>query len=489
MGKRFSIIFILLTCFCFIKHGAAQSYLNLDVAQNFSTFKFSHDPFETNDFSSPNPDYSEISTTAFGIGYKNFHSSGAFVGGGLGFRKGGASLVYKKINYLWNLQYIDIKAGIGYQYDRWRIKPFASVMPYYAYLLNAKQSIGLNYYDIKADKALKNFDLGIFLSLGGNVALSHYIAIYAEYSYNLGLKNIEPTEDQYLYNRGFAFKIGLSINVSNFKSMQDNSVKQSYDNAVKNNLDNFTPPNENILVTSSNNTEIKKNIANSGNNPVSPSGDSENEETPKIVSPGTVGWARSTSTTSNLKKSADNASISDELFTTDANTQKAGSSGLEMPTASNTPNTNKSTNPQPIKSSETNSNNQIAQTSSPSSKTTSAKTNSTYGAVPPSPDTEINTKKGSSDDKVVFKVQLTAVKNSLRSGHPILKEIKGDIKAEKGRDGWMRYYLGSYNTYEEAHKELKKIKAKGLAEGGFIVAFKNGKKITVAEAKDLLNRN
>lgn len=478
MEKRLSIIYILLICFGFTKPLAAQSYLKLDIAQNFSTFKFSYDPLVTNDISSPNPVYSEISTTAFGMGYQHLHSSGAFLAGGLGFRKAGASLIHKKVNYLWNLQYLDLKAGAGYQYERWRIKPFVSVMPYYAYLLNAKQSIGLNYFDIKADNALRNFDLGLFLNLGANVALSQYIAIYAEYSYNLGLKNIEPAADQYLYNRGFALKIGLSISISNFKSMQDDIARQS---TVGTNLDNYAQSKENTPAASSNNTEIKKNDANGTNNSASSLSNLENEETTKIVSPGTIGWAQNTSSSFNPGKSKENASVSEETVTT-----KNGSSNSETLTT-NTPN-NRQSNDNQTKAIETNSNNnQPAQTTNTAfSGSMSSKTNSTYGAVKPANDIETTTKKGNSDDKVVFKVQLTAVKNSLRSTHPILKEIKGEIKAEKGRDGWMRYYLGAYKTYEEANKELKKIKAKGLAEGGFIVAFKNGKKITVAEAKDLL---
>ena len=60
------------------------------------------------------------------------------------------------------------------------------------------------------------------------------------------------------------------------------------------------------------------------------------------------------------------------------------------------------------------------------------------------------------------------------------------VKKEKSDDGWFRYYAGSFKTYEKAQTELDKIKSNGVITDAFIVAFKNGKKITVADAKKIL---
>lgn len=498
--KKFIYIVVCITCQCLIQSLAAQSFLNLDVAQNFSTFKFSDNSILDDNLQSyTSPEYSQISTTAFGAGYSYLHTSGVFASCGLGFRKAGASLVYKKTNYFWDLQYFDIKAGIGYQYDKWRIKPYVSIIPYYAYLMNAKQSIGLNYYDIKADKALKAYDFGLLLNIGANIALSQHLAIYAEYGYNLGLKNIEPTEEQYLYNRGFALKLGLSISITNLKNMQG-QVATQFQQLPENSADNGIQPGQfQVAGANKNNTASAQNTNGASTNTEFSNQTEGSDE--KTTPPGTVGWAQNTNRPSQNNKNTSLSSEPEEEASNINAYQNQNTSGSQG--NSTAPNTTNSTNSNKTgKSSDVSSGNENSTAQSTASKpsvTPSAQvamitnTDSSISNKTPEtrekkaePEIEPTVKKFNSDDKVVFKIQLTAVKNSLRSGHPILKNIKGDIKAEKGRDGWMRYYLGAFKTYEEAQKELKKIKAKGLAEGGFIVAFKNGKKITVGEAKELL---
>lgn len=499
MLKRFLKIFLILIWFWSISPLLAQSYLNLDIAQNFSTFKFSSNPIESNENPDLIPNYSQISTTAFGIGYRYLHSSGAFIGGGIGFRKAGAALVYKRVNYLWNLQYCDLKAGIGYQYDKWQIKPFVSLLPYYAYLLNAKQSIGLNYYDIKSDKAIKNSDLGIFFNLGANVTLSQYLAIYAEYTYNLGLKNIEPTPEQYLYNRGFGIKLGLSISIN---TLQGNIVNQPNNNAIENHLDNFTPLQNNLAQNKSaglnnNKTEInpKGNNVNTSINTTSSSNKSDNAEKEKIISPGTVGWSRNNAKPG--KNTINETEDIDESFSEANSTSGTQETSIENETTTSGA-TSSATAGSVVSNNQTKRNieTDVVKTANTINENPTAGEKQQILAkeellaenktIKPKLPVISEKRTLNSDDKIVFKVQLTAVKNSLRSGHPILKNIKGDIKAEKGRDGWVRYYLGTFKTYGEAQKELKKIKGKGIAEGSFIVAFKNGKKITVSEAKELL---
>lgn len=499
----------------------AQSFMNIEVAQNFSTFKFSYKFIDNNtDFTKDYQQYTQINSVAYGAGFTKLQPSGLLLSGGLGFRKAGASLVYNRTNFLWELQYIDFKVGAGYLYNRWSVKPYASLMPYYAYLLSAKQSSGLNYYDIKADNALKSHDLGLLLNVGLKVALSYYADLFAEYNYNVGLNNIETAPEQFLYNRGFAVKLGLAINITNFKKLQDqlNKIPTESDTNI---------PAQNLS------------FGNQSNN--------SNSDVDKIPAPGTEGWARNSNppakknnVTNNLPK--DDAAISDSNNPNNSNVDNYASktvngsinptnSGGQVntipnntaePKSKNTNNTsgdNSTQNNTQSASRAIVSNNTIPVSTLPNNtqvtsepvdnvdyiedipfeKTTTEEINfnkSTAIQVEKSTKTTPNNKKrtenqnnsktSKSESKIEFKVQLTAVKNSLRDGHPIYKNFKGEIKSEKGKDGWMRYYLGSYETYEEALKELKKIKAKGLADGGFIVAFKNSKKISVSEAKELL---
>jgi hypothetical protein len=552
----------------------AQSFMNIEVAQNFSTFKFSYKFIDNTNFANDYQQYTQINSVAYGAGYTNLRSSGLLLSGGLGFRKAGASLVYNKTNFLWELQYIDFKAGAGYLYNRWSIKPYASLMPYYAYLLNAKQSSGLKYYDIKSDNALKSHDLGLLLNVGLKVALSYYTDLFAEYNYNVGLNNIETAPEQFLYNRGFAVKLGLAINITNFKKIQDqiNKVKTNPDTSItqqnlnlsstpnntnssvdkiqapgaegwalnsnktdeNNSLDDNWPSEDGIASNSNDTgkTPVEKNTSKIGsensvnktstappnlaNNSSSIVG-SENSlnntstatATPQNNSSSAIGSESSLNKTSTAPANATSNPSTNNLPN---NTAENNSVKMNNATISNSPaNTTKPVTdpiaynnfvPATVSTNNTEENSQpmdngdfIEDVTFEKTKTEEIKFNKStaiqvektnFKTPPKKKETENRTKIPNKEEKIEFKIQLTAVKNSLRDGHPIYKNFKGDIKSEKGKDGWMRYYLGSYETYEEALKELKKIKAKGLADGGFIVAFKNSKKISVSEAKELL---
>jgi hypothetical protein len=194
----------------FSRFSKAQSYLSFDVGRMFSTFNYSE---KTNRSDNPlkNQHYSEVPSTTFGIDYKYINHKGLLLSGGLGLRKAGALMTDKQISCTWDLQYIDIKGGMGYQYNKSFLKPYVTILPYFAYLLNAKQTIGNDYYDIKTTRSIKNYDWGTFINLGCKFDVYHNISVFAEYNYNLGLNNIETEERQYLYNRGFSLNAGLML--------------------------------------------------------------------------------------------------------------------------------------------------------------------------------------------------------------------------------------------------------------------------------------
>ncbi len=204
---RFLTLLLLLNFTQYIK---AQSYVSFGIGKNYSTFKFSTKNIDDNIAS---PGYSAVGSTTVGGDYKFVNSKGLLLSVGLATRKAGASMVHKKRIFLWEMQYVDIKAGIGYEYSKWPIKPYAVIEPYYAYLLNGKQSIGSSSYDIKATKAMKGYDLGAFINLGLRTSIYSNISIFAEYNYTLGLKNIETEAEQYLYNRGFSVHAGLAFTI------------------------------------------------------------------------------------------------------------------------------------------------------------------------------------------------------------------------------------------------------------------------------------
>jgi N-acetylmuramoyl-L-alanine amidase len=86
-------------------------------------------------------------------------------------------------------------------------------------------------------------------------------------------------------------------------------------------------------------------------------------------------------------------------------------------------------------------------------------------------------------DEVIFRIQLLASSKQLKE-----KSFKGlaDIY-EMPADGLYRYFAGQYSDYQEALGYLPTVKSTGF-EDAFVVAFKNGEKVTVTEALSMGNK-
>lgn len=82
------------------------------------------------------------------------------------------------------------------------------------------------------------------------------------------------------------------------------------------------------------------------------------------------------------------------------------------------------------------------------------------------------------NDKLVYRVQLGAYRNRQPKGTfadiPDLIEIKGD-------DGLFRYLSGSFATFDDAAGHKINLLVKGY-KGAFIVAYKNGKRVSLPES-------
>lgn len=82
-------------------------------------------------------------------------------------------------------------------------------------------------------------------------------------------------------------------------------------------------------------------------------------------------------------------------------------------------------------------------------------------------------------DEVEFKVQVASGKNKIATKSYNFKGLKNIERVKVG--GYYKYYYGNSTSYNLVEKALSLAKSKGY-KSAFIVAVKNGEKISVKEA-------
>lgn len=207
---------VLLFVFGFLSTTAAmaQSSLTIDASQLYSNFKFVDSQGVTD------TSYLPTYTGAYSIGYQFATDGGFLLRTKIGMRNAGATMIYDDANYMWDLQYADAKLGLGYLFDAGMFKPYLTVSGYYAYLLKANQTQGSMNYDMVKGGELQRTDYGVIGSPGVQVNLSDYVSVYTEFSYLMGLRNIEThaiegaDAIQEGYNRAYSLTLGLAFTIT-----------------------------------------------------------------------------------------------------------------------------------------------------------------------------------------------------------------------------------------------------------------------------------
>lgn len=85
---------------------------------------------------------------------------------------------------------------------------------------------------------------------------------------------------------------------------------------------------------------------------------------------------------------------------------------------------------------------------------------------------------------LVFKVQVGAFRKPIPDQS--FKNLQ-PVSAETTRPGWLRYCVGMFKTFEPANYVKKELRSSGYKDA-FVVAYYNGKRISLQEANALLNQ-
>ncbi|MEF8845610.1 MAG: hypothetical protein V5A59_09070 [Bacteroidales bacterium] len=194
---------------------SAQTGITIDASQQMTTFEF------TSSDGNIDNSYSPIYTGAYHFGYSYFLDNGIYFNAGIGMRNAGATMAIDATNLRWDFKYGQGKLGGGYMYELGRINPYLGIAGYYARLLTANQRINdpkrenINYDLLESGSILEN-DYGLLITPGVRLSASEYISVYTEFSYLMGLQNLQPGDTgQEAINAGYAITLGVSFNLIN----------------------------------------------------------------------------------------------------------------------------------------------------------------------------------------------------------------------------------------------------------------------------------
>jgi len=193
----------------FVISANAQSKITVNSSLMYTNFSFK-DSQGAKDTS-----YTGAFSQAFHVGYRYMNARGGLlIRADLGMRNANATIFYDNSNYIWDLQYLDLKAGAGYLYSFGSIGAYMTLSPYFGYLLKGNQVLNNENFDIKKTQSLSNIDYGFFVSPGAQFNISENISFYTEFSYMMGLQNLETGETgQITKNYAFALTAGVTFSL------------------------------------------------------------------------------------------------------------------------------------------------------------------------------------------------------------------------------------------------------------------------------------
>lgn len=86
----------------------------------------------------------------------------------------------------------------------------------------------------------------------------------------------------------------------------------------------------------------------------------------------------------------------------------------------------------------------------------------------------------SPEEEFVFRIKVAASKTAIPKTAKLYKDLP-DVKAIEFPDGYIRYFVGEYETFHRAKESLPELQAKGYKDA-YVVVIHNGKILTGGEA-------
>ena len=79
-----------------------------------------------------------------------------------------------------------------------------------------------------------------------------------------------------------------------------------------------------------------------------------------------------------------------------------------------------------------------------------------------------------------FRVQIAASPRAIPKNAKLYEDLPG-LEGVQFEDGYIRYFVGKYETYHEAKEGLKEVQEKGYKEA-YVICMHKGKRLTADEA-------
>ncbi len=85
-----------------------------------------------------------------------------------------------------------------------------------------------------------------------------------------------------------------------------------------------------------------------------------------------------------------------------------------------------------------------------------------------------------SGEEYIFRIKVAASKTAIAKSAKLYKDFP-DVKAIEFPDGYIRYFVGEYETFHRAKENLPAVQAKGYNDA-YVVCIHDGKILTGDEA-------